>query len=155
MPKTTDPGFNEYSFIPKPIGPADPNPPLTRDEFKKRYYSCYKGKRRNSHFIVSCRKKCRNKNDALEKVPKRDREVNEEGDSREFFWGLRAAEEIQFIIVSIYIALVFVTVFVFWALWLTTMDHPGDLQNASVPFTTAMGLLSIFVFLLSLRQVDG
>lgn len=105
-----------------------------------------KAKKKHAHRFRSCRKPCRIKNDALEKIPKRDREVIEEGDAREEFWGLLVVEEIQFLRVFAYHVTFIAGPFVFWALWLTVMGHPGDLQGASVPFTVALGLMSLFWF---------
>jgi hypothetical protein len=35
---------------------------------------------------------------------------------------------------------------IFWFLWLFQWGHSGDLQNASVPFLSALGLISLFWF---------
>jgi hypothetical protein len=146
LPDSSHPTYPQYSFSPKPRGPADPEPPISRHEFRNRFYKCYRGGKKHNHRFWSCRKQCRRKNDALEKIPKRDREVIEEGDTREIFWGLLAVEEIQFLRVLIYHIAFIAGPFTFWALWLTEMGHPGDLQNASIPFTTAFGLMSLFWF---------
>jgi len=31
-------------------------------------------------------------------------------------------------------------------MWLFAWDHPGDLQNASAPFLSVLGLISLFWF---------
>jgi hypothetical protein len=136
MPDITNP---EYEFTPKP---ADPMPPVSRHEFKRRFYGCYKGGKKHRHFFANCRRQCRNKADALERIPKRDREVIEEGDGREIYWGLLADEEIQALRVVVYNIVLLAGPIVFWILWLR-MGHPGDLQNASVPIMIALGSLAM------------
>lgn len=93
--------------------------------------------------FFSCRKRCRDKDDALEKIPKRDRPVVEDGDCREIFWGLRAHEEIRGLLVAIYHVGFLVAAFAFMALWLTVLGHPWDLQNASIPLLTVLGLFPL------------
>jgi hypothetical protein len=147
MPDITNP---EYEFTPKP---ADPMPPVSRHEFKRKFYSCYKGGKKHHHFLRGCRRQCRRKADALERIPKRDREIIEDGDGREIFWGLLADEEIQALRVVIYNVILLAGPIAFWILWLK-MGHPGDLQNASVPVTIALSsfaMLSSFWMLLRKR----
>jgi len=107
-----------------------------------RYYECLTGGVSHTHWWRACRKQCRKRKDALEKIPKRDREVIEDGDEREIFWGLLAVEEIQFVRVLLYHILCLAGPFVFWVLWMK-MGHPGDLQNASIPITVALGFLGL------------
>jgi hypothetical protein len=80
--------------------------------------------------------------DALTKIPKRDRRVIEDGNGREIFWGLYAVEVVSFATVVMYHTIILVGPFVFWALWIA--KKPKDLQNASVPVLTVLGMLSLF-----------
>jgi hypothetical protein len=140
MPNDDD---TEYSFAPRP---ADPMPPIDRDEFKVRFYNCFNGGSRHKHYLRACRKAfCRN-NDVLECIPKRNRRVIEDGLHRETFWGLQAREELSFIRVAVYHVLLIAIPFVFLGLWLSVMGHQGDLQDAAVPITVLGVLLSLFWF---------
>jgi hypothetical protein len=141
MPDVKDP---EYHFVPKP---ADPMPPISEHEFNRKFYNCYRGSKRHRHFLgITCRKTCRPANDALDRIPKRDRQVIIEGDKREIFWGLLAREAVSFRRVVVYHVIFLSAPFVFWVLWLLKWGHSGDWQNASVPFLAALGLLSLFWF---------
>lgn len=152
LPDANHPTYPQYHFTPKPRGPADPEPPISRHEFRNRFYKCYKGGKKHTHRFWSCRKLCRIKDDALERIPRRDREVVEEGDAREEFSGLLAVEEPQVLRVVIYHVLFVAGPFTFWALWLMVMGHSSYLQGASVLFTTALGLISLLWFPLLNRQ---
>lgn len=136
LPEATN---SEYHYR---LKPTDAVPPIGQHEFKMRYYECLTGGESHVHWWRACRKQCRKKKDALEKIPKRDREVIEDGDSREVFWGLLAVEEIQFVRVLVYHVLCLTGPLVFWILWIS-MGHPGDLQNASVPMTVALGFVAL------------
>jgi len=72
--------------------------------------------------------------------------VEEKGPARDFFWGIIAKERISFFTVAFYHIIVLLPPFVFWFSWLFLWGHSGDLQNASVPFLSALGLLSLFWF---------
>jgi hypothetical protein len=84
--------------------------------------------------------------DALQKIPKRDLPIIVEGNGRDDFWGLLVVEVISFARVCTYIVMVLTLPFVFWPFWLSR--HPGDFQNASVPVSTVIGLVSVFLILL-------
>ncbi|KAF2421549.1 hypothetical protein EJ08DRAFT_491691 [Tothia fuscella] len=150
--------FLAHEITPKGVGLADPNhpeyrfkpverdPPVTPREFRSRFYSCYQGGKKHAHRWRQCRHQSLGSADALERIPKRDRMVVEESEKREDFWGLEAVECISFLMFAIYQFLFLIAPFVFWALWLTLWGHNGDLQNASVPLLTAIGLWSLFRF---------
>jgi hypothetical protein len=88
---------------------------------------------------------------SLDRVPKRNRRLVEDGTDRTTFWGLLAIEALCFWKVLLYHVLFLLFPFVFWVLWLTVMKHPADLQNASVPVVSAVGFLSIFWAMLTYK----
>lgn len=132
----------DYAFAPRP---ADVLPPISRHEFRKRFYQSIRAKSASSPGKTCCRTKC-----ALQRIPKRDIEVTESGDERDLFWGLLAIDEISFIFVMFYFFVLIAPTLSFWIYWMKT-GHATDLQNASVPFFAAIGGLSLFWFLLMHR----
>ena len=77
-------------------------------------------------------------------MPKRLWPLEIGGNARETFWGLYVVENISFLRVAVFHAVVIVPAVVFWFLWLFYWGHGGDLQNASVPFLCALGVVSLF-----------
>jgi hypothetical protein len=132
----------EYKF-----SRVDLKPPISPRKFYRRFYCCYKGGQKHSHYLRSCLKNCCDQDEALLRIPKRIGKVLVNGDTTPVFWGLQAVEGISALRVVIYHALFLVGPTIFWALWLTTMGHRADLQNASVPFSAAVAFLSVFWFL--------
>ncbi|KAH7075153.1 hypothetical protein FB567DRAFT_632698 [Paraphoma chrysanthemicola] len=57
-------------------------------------------------------------------------------------WGLKAKHEVSAAHVALYHLLILALPFAFWGWWQAT--HPADLQNASVPVTVVLGMLSLF-----------
>jgi hypothetical protein len=139
----------QYEFYPRPPKTI---PPIKPWEFKCRFYTCFQGGSKHRHLFLKCRKPCRLKKDALDRIPKCDRSVIEEGDQREIFWGLLAVEQISFAMVAMYHFLILAPTFVFWMLWLFVWGHRSDLQNASVPFLSTIPLLSLFWLMLVKRD---
>ena len=133
--------YKEYHFAPRP---PTQMPPIKPEEFKCRFYACYRGGNKHHHFFPKCRRPCRDKQDALNRIPKRDRDVIEDGDNREIFWGLVAVEQISFFMVAMYHSVILAPCLTFWMIWLFAWHHPGDLQNASVPLLAVLPLLSLF-----------
>lgn len=66
-------------------------------------------------------------------VPKRYEKWEPPDDGFEFAYGLTAFELPSFLGFWVYTFIAGAAAAVFWALWLTVMEHPADLQNASVP----------------------
>lgn len=125
-------------------------PPVSTHEFRRRFYSCH---RRCSisrpillNFFHKCRKPCRQSQEVLKRIPKKTWRVDVDNDTREIFWGINAVENISFVMVTIYHLVILFPPLIFWILWLFIWGHSGDLQNASVPFLSALGLLSLFWF---------
>lgn len=59
-----------------------------------------------------------------------------------FAWGLEARHTISALYVLMYHVLILAGPFGFWAWW--AKEHPGDLQNGSVPMAIVLALLSLF-----------
>jgi hypothetical protein len=138
----------EYTFLPRPI---DPDPPITKHEFNKRYYNiCEKPSTWHRH---QCLKFCTSGGHALAVLPKRELPLELGYDKREDIWGIFAQERRAFIGILAYFLLLSASSVVFFFLWLTVLGHSGDLQGASVPITLVMGLFgSFFTYLYSDRE---
>jgi hypothetical protein len=72
--------------------------------------------------------------------------MEEEGDAREILWGIHGVERLSFLMVAMYHIFILFPPLIFGFLWLFYWGHSGDLQNASVPFLSALGLISLFWF---------
>jgi len=132
------PGHPGYYFK-----PTNSRPPIVPHIFKVRFYECTRGNRSHRHWWRSCRMRCSSRKDHLERIPKRDHEIEEDDDEPETFWGLLAIEEIQFLRLALYSVLMLVGPIAFWVLWMKS-GNPEDLQNASIPLMvllTSAGLL--------------
>lgn len=141
MPETANP---EYVFVPNDMNPACP---ISPDEFRLRFYECYRGgEKRHRHHFRNCRKQARPKRDCVDLIPKRRSNVVEDSDETDRFWGLLAVEYPAFWIVATYQVLFITGPFVFWILWLSVFGQKGDWQNASVPVLVALGLMTVFWF---------
>jgi hypothetical protein len=88
--------------------------------------------------------RCSNRKDYLEKIPKREHEIEEDDDEPETFWGLLAIEEIQFIRIALYTMLILVGPLAFWVFWMKS-GHPGDLQDATTPLMVAFSSIAMLV----------
>ncbi|KAK5677670.1 hypothetical protein LTS10_009553 [Elasticomyces elasticus] len=135
----------EYRYMPRPI---DPRPPISKHEFRKRYYnSC--GQPSSWHRPWhSCKKFCSRRSQALGVIPKRVRVLETGGDAREDFWGILAQERRYFVWVLGYFLLTLLPSIVFFFMWLFRWSHVNDLQNASVPITMTLGLWAVFATVL-------
>jgi hypothetical protein len=129
---------SDYKFNPRPIGYV---PPIAKEEFYHRFYTCYRP-RPLLHWFHKCRKICKSR-EALNLLPKRTYFLEEGGDTREEFWGIYAQERPCFLTFSIYNCLCIVPSLAFLFLWLFSWGHAGDLQNASVPLSISATTLSI------------
>ena len=136
------PNNQDYQYRPKPV---EKMPPITKHEFKRRFYACYQ------HCFPAifnpfhqCWKPCQHSLGAVDRLPKRVRPLELGGDAREIFWGLYVVEHICFYRVAAFHTIVIMPALVFWFLWLFYWGHSGDLQNASVPFLCALGIISLF-----------
>ena len=125
-------------------------PPITPHEFRRRYYSCHGNcpVSRSSLlcYFHRCKKPCRLRLDAVDRIPKRTSRLEMEGDARSSFWGLYAVERISFLKIAVYHSIIIIPSLIFMFLWLSYWGHSGDLQNASVPLLCGLALLSLLWF---------
>ncbi|KAK5713665.1 hypothetical protein LTR15_011365 [Elasticomyces elasticus] len=135
----------EYKYLPKPI---DPRPPISKHEFRKRFYNSCNQPSSWHRPWHSCKKFCTQGRQALTVVPKRTRVLETGGDTREDFWGILAQERRYFAWVLGYFIMTLVPSIVFFFMWLFQWNHVNDLQNASVPLTMTLRLLAVFAAVL-------
>jgi hypothetical protein len=145
---------SDYDFQPRPVVDM---PPITKHEFKKRFYSCTP-----SFFHLRCyrncecvklRKKAHNR-EIIDLLPKKLTRLDIGSDKKEQFWGLYARQEIQFCRVLVYNVMCISPMGWFFFMWLFVWGHDGDLQGASAPLMVMMALLSMFwvIFVVSIKQ---
>jgi hypothetical protein len=119
--------------------------PITEHEFYDRYYACS-----TSHSIFHrtpfhrCIQFHAHERERLNRLPKRKSSIIDANDAADEFWGLLAKERPSFLIIFLYHLLFLGPCILFFFMWLFKWRHSGDLQNASVPFTVALGGLSAF-----------
>lgn len=80
--------------------------------------------------------------DALDSIPKRKTPLEMERNGREQAWGIQAQHVISFVHMVFYHFLIIAGTFGFWGWW--QAKHPDEIQNAAVPVTTMLCLLSLF-----------
>jgi hypothetical protein len=80
----------------------------------------------------------------MELFPKRLTSLEEGGNNREEFWGIYAREKRWFLMLLVYNIVCMSPSLVFGFLWLCSWGHPGDLQNATIPASMSVALLSLF-----------
>jgi hypothetical protein len=81
---------------------------------------------------------------AIERIPKKKSpfDTSSTDDKKAYAWGLEARHEISAAYVAFYHLLILTLPFGFWGWWQAT--HPSDLQNASIPVTVVLAMLSLF-----------
>jgi hypothetical protein len=126
----------------------DPDPPITKHEFHKRFYNTCEQPSSWHLPWHECLRFCTGGGHALAVVPKRIRPLEMGYDKREKFWGIFAQEQRSAIWVFCYFLLAMSPSISFFFLWLFPWGHRGDLQNASVPVMSTIALLSVFVCVL-------
>lgn len=137
---------DEYRYRPRPIYSA----PVTKHMFRHYFYGCY-DRSTLAHRIHTClplAPACRIRNPAaelLEFLPKRDREVSPEAqsDKIEVCYGLAARECRSFFRVIVYLCLIVSPAIWFVFAWLFAWGNRGDLQDATVPMTLTLAVLSM------------
>lgn len=153
-PHDKSPHNKEYRYNPQPMTDV----PVPRHMFYDLFNVCYSDEglahKLQHAFIAPCRINKSVPGKLLDKMPKRDRDVNEEAEFSEdqdveVFWGLVAREQRSASRVAIYMLLGLGPSLWFMFQWLFGWGHDGDLQNATVPlmFTaTMLGILWAFVY---------
>jgi len=131
-------------------------PPITKFEFKKRFYSSMP-----SLFHFRCRRNCQcaklkkkaHNAETVELLPKKTSPLDIGSETKEIFWGLYARHEIHFGRVLVYNVICVTPVIWFFFMWVLHWGDPGDMQSASVPLMAMLSFLSIFwsLFIATLR----
>lgn len=135
----------EYEYDPRP--PRATNPPIPRHEFEMHLNACDQPCRWSWFYFHECMPQL-NTSSSITSIPKKHDRFNITAASSSnsptdaFAWGLEARHSISALYLVIYHVLIVAGPFAFWAWWMT--EYPGDLQNASVPVTVVLGLLSLF-----------
>ncbi|KAK7735466.1 hypothetical protein SLS63_003936 [Diaporthe eres] len=142
---------DEYHYRPRPTYSA----PITKHMFSHYFYGCYDSGTLSHrlHAWMPLAPTCRIRNPAaelLEFVPKRDRPAAAaaQSDKVEVCYGLVARERRSFFRVVVYLCLIMAPALWFVFVWLFVWGDSGDLQDATVPMTLTLAVLSIFWALL-------
>ena len=132
----------EYEYNPRP--PKAPSPLISRNEFKLCLTACSEGCIKRFfvpwHDCYRLPPECRR----LSRIPKKKTQfdlISGIG-CGEVAFGLEADYNVSFLYVLIYHMLLIIPAIGFWVFWL--LNHPGDLQNASVPFFTVLSITGLF-----------
>jgi hypothetical protein len=130
--------FVEYEYQPKP--PDARNPLIDRHE-ADHFLSCDSPCRWN--IFHECVPELINRK-TIERIPRKLKkfDVQNVQSPESEAWGLKARHEVSAAYVAFYHILILIPPFIFWGWWQSR--HPNDLQNASIPATVAIGLLSLF-----------
>jgi len=111
-------------------------PPITEHEFRRRFYACYNRCSMSKVILLSafhrCYRVCR-QSQVLSRIPKKTWRLEENGDTREIFWGILAMEDISFLVVSIYHFLILGPGFIFWFLWLFSWTTQAIFRTLPFP----------------------
>lgn len=126
-----------YDYEPRP--PNAENPPIDRHEFTLAFTCC--SSKCWLYPFHDCVEPASGTH-AVKRIPKRNSALEIDTEDREFAWGLQAQHAISLVYVLFYHFLILVGTFGFWAWW--NIRHPDDLQNAAVPLTLVIALLSLF-----------
>ncbi|KAF2804373.1 HET-domain-containing protein [Mytilinidion resinicola] len=136
----------DYEYDPRP--PRATNPPISRHEFAMHLNACDQPCPWSWSYFHECMPQL-NTLTSITSIPKKRKQFNTTTTSSTFTppadafaWGLEARHSISALYVVIYHVLIVAGPFAFWAWWMTR--HPGDMQNASIPTTIVLGLLSLF-----------
>lgn len=118
--------------------------------FKHYFYGCYENDAflHRLHTCIPLVPKCRIRNpagDILDLFPKRDRPMATASQSEkvEVCYGIAAREFRSFFRVLVYLCLIMAPAFWFVFAWLFMWGDRGDLQDATIPMTLMLGMLSI------------
>ncbi|PKY03849.1 hypothetical protein P168DRAFT_170710 [Aspergillus campestris IBT 28561] len=126
-----------YLYNPRAGAPDVTNPPVPAHPFDNLFYACPVPC--TWHNLHSCRPALSGA-EFMQRIPRRT--ICFERDQESPVWGLEAKFAVSALCITIYHCIMLAGPFAFFAWWLR--HHPGDLQNASVPATIALGALSLF-----------
>lgn len=137
---------DEYHYRPRPTK----TPPVARHMFQHYFYGCYESDTLSHHLhkYLPVPSKCRIRNPAgelLDFFPKRDRPVATASQSEkvEVCYGIAARECRSFFRVVVYLCLIMSPAIWFVFAWLFMWGDRGDLQDATIPMTLVLAMLSI------------
>jgi hypothetical protein len=137
---------DQYYYRPRPTYSA----PVTRHMFRHYFYGCYESDSlwHRLHTCLPLAPKCRIRNPAgeiLEFFPKRDRPVATASQSEkvEVCYGIAARECRSFFRVVVYLCLIMAPAIWFVFAWLFMWGDRGDLQDATIPMTLVLAMISI------------
>ncbi|KAF2874401.1 hypothetical protein BDV95DRAFT_604585 [Massariosphaeria phaeospora] len=138
----------DYDYQPRPMCEI---PRVTPHEFYTRFYSCTSWYTHFTHFFhrsktCKCNKqkrKCHNR-ELLEFLPKKLSMLDERSDQREMFWGLYVRQAVCFRWILFYNLVCMLPLIWFFLMWMFVWGHDGDLQNAFMPMSIMLALLSVF-----------
>jgi len=138
-----------YRYRPTAQEPQEwKDPPILPDEFYDRFYGCSNCMLLEMSYFHRCSHFCPVTIERVERIPKRTIPLELDAQGQEEAWGLHAVEYISTARVIAYHTVMLIGPLIFWALWLWYWNHKADLQNAIVPFTCMIPLLSMFWALL-------
>jgi hypothetical protein len=128
-----------YAYNPRP--PQADNPPVSRHEFSVNLRSC--DSLCNWPSFHDCMPPPTGVL-TIECIPKKNMifDIKSESHAELYAWGLEAKHVVSFASLIIYHSVVLGCTFGFWAWW--QIRHPDDLQNAAVPITIFLALISLF-----------
>lgn len=144
-------------YRPKPLPYV---PPITEHEFRKRFYSFNASLFCRHHILrhpklCSCKKRaCKtHSSELMDLLPKKLTLLDEQSNQREEFWGLYARQVVTFRWILAYNFLCFLPMLWFVFIWLFALGQKRDLQDAFVPTSVMISMLSVFwsTFLSSLH----
>lgn len=137
---------DQYHYRPRPTY----SPPITKHMFQHYFYGCYDSGTLSHrlHTYLPLAPACRIRNPAaelLEYLPKRDRPIAATAQSEkvDVCYGIAARECRSFFRVVVYLCLIIAPAFWFIFAWLFAWGDRGDLQDATVPMTLTLAVLSI------------
>lgn len=133
----------DYDFNPRPMSPF---PPYRWHEFYHRFYSCY-DQRTYLHWFHKCRRP-EFAPFEFQKLPRSKERINAGLNERKEFWGIYARDQVMACRVVAWSIVAVAPAASFFFLWLFQLGGVEDLQNASVPLTITVGLLSLLWMIL-------
>jgi hypothetical protein len=137
-----------YTYKPTAKQPQWKDTPILPDEFYDQYYGCSNCMILEMAYSHRCSHFCPSTIGRVDRIPKRTIPLEFEAQGQEEAWGLHAIEYVSLVHVVVYHIVMLAGPLIFWGLWLWYWGHKADLQNALVPLTCMIPILSFFWALL-------
>lgn len=158
FPVVEDKEYPEYNYSPQPMHVA----PISKRIFHDLFHACYTDHslRHKIHQKMPGSAHCDVVDflprEMLDNLPKRDREALHDAQlqSVENIWGLVAREQRSATRVFLYVLLSLVPPLWFFFGWVFELGHVNDLQNAMVPITMSLTVLSTLWTVVYMRDED-